>query len=117
MDLNEFLTGRMTPDECWDLIRNLPGDSALMAALASDPEWVSDEPPRPPTYAEFGPVVRALAGVYDLLALLNTQVASLGGAPPKIDPYPRPVDVGEKLRNARARDEWRVLNQMLTGGR
>ena len=72
---------------------HLPRDSATVAAIADDPD-LSGEPGevRPPRLTEFGPVVEALAGIYDLQAsLLASVVSALGGRAPRIDPYPRPV--------------------------
>lgn len=92
ISLNGLFTGEYTPDECWDLLMHLPRDSATVAAIADDEDLAGEPgPPRPPRLTEFGPEVEVLAGIYDLLASLLATVASLGGQPPKIDPYPRPV--------------------------
>lgn len=116
-DLRELVTGRMTPDECWDLLSHLPADSALMSALADDAEYAAWGDPQPPKMAEFGPVVQALAGIYDLqAALLRTVSAAVGGRPPEVRPYPRPVTAGEKARRDQARREFEELDRYLTGG-
>lgn len=99
----------MSPGECWDLIRHLPSDSALMAALANDPDYASLEGAAEPSFTEFGPEVRALADVYDMLVLLVKVVAGLGGNPPKIDPYPRPGDARRAAIKAAEREHDRVL--------
>lgn len=93
LNLNGLFTGEYTPDEVWDLLMHLPRDSATVAAIADDGD-LAGEPgaPRPPRLTEFGPEVEVLASVHDLLAsLLASVVTALGGKPPKIDPYPRPV--------------------------
>lgn len=107
----------MSADACWDLLMHLPPDSALMSALAADPEFAGDAEPGPPQMTEFGPQVQALAGIYDLLAALLSTVAGLGGGtPPKIPPYPRPQLPGSGRQRQRARDEFFALDAILTGG-
>lgn len=96
-DLLDVFRGTMTPDACWDLVEHLPRESALHSALADDPEAApADGPVRPPSLAEFPPVVEAIASVHDLLAaLLAVQIRRGGGQPPKIAPYPRPVTAAQ----------------------
>lgn len=107
----------MSPAECWDLIRNLPPDSALMAALASDPDYAADGEPGEPSYHGWTPEKSALADIYDMLGVLVRQVASIGGEPPEIPPYPRPGDARraalEEERIAQARVEWAELCERL----
>lgn len=109
----------MSPAECWDLIRHLPSDSALMAALAADEEFAGDdgEESPEPRWEDFSPEARVLADVYDMLAVLVRQVAAIGGEPPKIAPYPRPGDArraaAEEERRALARVEWADLCRQL----
>jgi hypothetical protein len=109
--------GELTPDECWDLIAHLPPDSALMAALADDPDTPVSDGPAGPRWQEFSPEVRVLADMYDMLGVLVRQVASIGGKPPKIDPYPRPGDARrralEAARREQARAEWAELCRRL----
>lgn len=108
-DLNEVFDGAMTPDECWDLIRHLPSDSPLMAALADDEEYAADEEPGDPPWTEHGPEVRVLADIYDMLGTLVRQVAGLAGEPPRIRPYPRPGDARRAALDAAAREHDRPL--------
>lgn len=118
VNLNDVLTGRMLPDEAWDLLVHLPRVSALTAVLAADEEFASAEPPPPsPSLAEFGPEVEALAAVHDRLAELCELVASFGGRPPRMPRYPRPKLASERARRKAAAAEWAALNNMLTGGR
>lgn len=101
----DAFNGRMTPDECWDLLMYAPRDSPVMSAIADDPEFASSAKPSPPKLAQFSPEVEALAAVHDLLAsLLSTVTALGGGEPPKVAPYPRPVTVSQ-LAQKRAERE------------
>ena len=103
-DLRELFTGTMLPDECWDLLMALPRDSALMSALADDPELAGVAAERPPSLAEFSHETEALAGIHDLLGSLLAVVVSLGGGrAPQVRPYPRPVTAAAKARKAAAR--------------
>lgn len=99
----------MTADECWGYLMHLPSDSPFMAALAADPGYASDAKPGPPSWTEFGPVVRALAANHDLLASLVSMVGGLGGKPPTIPPYPRPVSAAQRKH----REELRVKHEWL----
>lgn len=107
----------MTADECWDLLVHLPGDSALMAALAEDPDYAGDDEPGPPSFRGWTTETSVLADVYDMLGVLVRQVAALAGTPPKIDPYPRPGEERrrqrEEARRAQARIEWDALCRQL----
>jgi hypothetical protein len=90
--LGDLFSGRVTPDELWDLVAHLPRTSAVMSALADDPE-IPAGAPRPPSMREFSPETEALADVADKLAALLVNVIALGGGkPPRLQPYPRPGD-------------------------
>lgn len=117
-DLNEVFTGGMTADECWGFLMHLPRDSPLMAALAADPDYASDAKPGPVPWTEFGPEVQALAAVHDLLGSLVSMVGSLGGKPPQIAPYPRPVSPAQRRRREeqRAKHEWLKARLLPEGG-
>lgn len=104
----DVFRGLMSPGECWDLIRHLPADSALMAELAADPEYASLEGAEEPSFAGWTPETSVLADVYDMLGLLVRQVAGLAGKPPKIDPYPRPGDARRAAIRAQERAQARV---------
>ena len=101
-------TGALTPDECWQLLMNLPRTSPLMAKLAADPEWVSDEPPGPLPWTDYTAEVQILADIYDL-------IPAMFGAQAK--PWPRPVSAAVEVNRTAARAEFDRLNMILTGGR
>lgn len=111
--LGDLFSGRVTADELWDLIVHLPRTSAVMSALADDPD-VPAGAPRPPSWTEFGPDVQVMAEVRDLLASLLANVIALGGGkPPKIAPYPRPGDERRKAAEAqRLADRWRKHKEL-----
>lgn len=121
LDLMAVFRGELLPDEAWEMLQHLPGDSPLMAELASDPEYMpagdQDEEPGEPSYCGWTTETTALADIYDMLAVLVRQVAMIGGDPPKIPPYPRPGDARraalEEERIARARIEWADLCRQL----
>jgi hypothetical protein len=107
----------MTADACWDLLMHLPRDSALMAALAADPEFASEATPGPPPWTEFGPEVQALAELNDRVGALVSLVASIGGTKVKIPPYPRPTGPLERVRAVEKRQRHKALLARIGIGR
>jgi hypothetical protein len=118
VSLEAVWRGDVTPDECWDLLMQLPRDSPLMAALAADPDFIPDDAaPSPPPWTEFGPEVAALAEIRDLLASIRSAIAGLGGQKLSFKPYPRPVNLHEQRRQAQRWERHRALTARLIPGK
>lgn len=98
VDLLDVFRGKMTADACWDLLVHLPRDSALMSALAADPEFASGKEPGPPPMSDFGPQVEVLAALHDRMGTLLTMLGVEG-----LKPWPRPQTAGEVQRAAERR--------------
>lgn len=92
-----------------NLIDHLPRTSAFSHAQSQDDELAeqapeSDAEPGVPL-TEWSPEVEALAVVVDRLAdVANAVIASQGGKPTRVQPYPRPVTAFDRVR-AKRRDK------------
>lgn len=100
------------------IIDNLPRTSAYAQAVAQDDELASTmaEPltARTVPMTEWSPEVEALAVVVDRLAeVTNTLIATAGGKPKQIRPYPRPVTAFDRTRAQRRREAAAELERKL----
>jgi len=63
------------------------------------------------------PEREVLAGIYDLLVnILAAQIATGGGKPPEMKPYPRPMTAFHRARDRSIQEQHESLAKRLTGG-
>lgn len=92
------------------LIDHLPRTSAFSHAVAKDEELaaaLAGEPSgrREVPFTEWSPETEALAAVVNRLSeVVNAIVASAGGKPRPVKPYPHPISAADKVRAQRRRE-------------
>lgn len=115
VDILDVFRDKISVDEVWELLMQLPRESPFWAEVAADPHFASSSAPKPKTLAEFSPEVEALAAVHDQVASLRATVVALcGGKPGRITPYPRPVLAAAK-RDKAADANWDRWEAQLLG--
>jgi hypothetical protein len=109
-----------------NLIDGLPRDSAYAEAQSLDEDLAKELMKHPEPERKDGPAFRMrehsaelemLMRIFDRLGeVIQAQVASAGGKPPKIKPIPRPVTALEVLRNKQRWTKHRsVVSRVLPG--
>jgi hypothetical protein len=92
-----------------NLVEHLPRASYYAEAVLQDDEYAEQVAAQPSRRVEmpvhqWTPELEALAVMVDRLAhVANAVVASAGGRPGRVDPYPRPVTAIDRARSARSR--------------
>ena len=105
------------------LIDGLGRTSRYAEAVADDDDLarararLPEAPARAPRLSEFGPTEELLAATVDRLAeLTGAVVASAGGKPTRVRPWPRPVGASQRqAAHQRVLDHERVVSLWLPG--
>lgn len=102
-----------------NLIEGLPRNSAYVEAVAADEELAASLPDAPgevvERWSDWSPERETLVIIADRVGqLLQAQVASGGGRPPRVAPLPRPTTASAKVRQARRMQQHqRLVSQLL----
>ncbi len=103
------------------LISRLPAASALWEAQANDPEyarWAVSQPSveASPRLSEYSTSVELLAAIFDRLGeLTRVTVASAGGKPGEVRPWPRPMTEIERAQRQARMDRHEALVTEIMG--